>query len=155
MGVAVRARVLMLSLGATVACSPELPARVVVPGDGYAESIEVSTGQGDSARVAVGAPLLLHAVRRSGPWVEVDRTSLPPDGCWWRSAPDAVEGEAAGSLRWFAEPAGDAEFGGFRTDFARDVRFSAPGRYLLWAESGGWCSEPYSGDTLVVDVSAR
>lgn len=155
MAVPVRAHALVLSIGAAVGCSPELPSRVAVPGDGYAESIEVSTAQGDSARVAVGAPLLLHAVRRSGPWIEVDRASLPPEACWWRSAPDAVEGEVAGNLRWFAEPAGDAEFGGFRADLTRDVRFSAPGRYLLWAQSSGWCSEPYVGDTLLVEVSAR
>ena len=149
------AGLLVSALAGVAACGTELPARVFVPADSYAESFDVTTAQGDSATVAVAEALMLHGVRRSGPWVEVERASLPADACWWAPPPEPVEDEVAGNLRWHADPPGGVKFGGFRADLARDVTFSAPGRYLVWAESSGWCSEPYSGDTLVVDVTTR
>jgi len=148
------ARLLPATLVALAACVPEAPSRVFVPADSYAAALDVTTAQGDSARVVVSEGLLLHGVRRSGPWVEVEHASLPPDACWWVHPPEPVEEEVAGNLRWHADPADGVEFGGFRADLAREVRFSLPGRHLLWAESSG-CPEPYSGDTLVVEVVAR
>jgi len=145
-------RILQAALVWIAACTPEAPSRVFVPADSYTESVDVTTAQGDSARIVVMEALLLHGVRRSGPWVEVEHASLPPDACWWARPPEPLEAEVAGNLRWHAEPLEGVEFGGLRPDLARDVRFSRPGRYVLWAESSGWCSEPYSGDTLVVEV---
>jgi len=147
------ARLLPAILVAVAACAPEAPSRVFVAADSYTEALDVTTAHGDSARVVVSEALLLHGVRRSGPWVEVEHASLPPDACWWVRPPEPVEVEVAGNLRWHADPAEGVQFGGFRADLAREVRFSRPGRYLLWAESSG-CSEPYSGDTLVVEVVA-
>lgn len=149
------ARLLLPALVAGTACTPDSPSRVFVPAASYAESLDVTTAQGDSARIPTSEPLALHGVRRSGPWVEVEHASLPPDACWWARPPEPVEEEVAGNLRWRAEPAEGVEFGGFRRDLAREVRFSRPGRYVLWAEGSGWCSGPRSSDTLVVDVVAR
>jgi hypothetical protein len=139
-----------------MACAPEMPARVFVPGDSFSERIEVRTGQGDSARVSVGEPVTLHARRFSGPWIDVSRESVTPDVCWWASVPVGVEEEVAGNLRWIVQPTGSAEFNiDFRADLSREVRFSIPGRYVLVAESSGWCSDPYIGDSLYVEVAAR
>jgi hypothetical protein len=136
------------------ACANE-PARVFVPGHAYTESIRVWTEQGESASVRVGDPLVLHAERRSGPWIEVDHDSLPPGACWWTSAP-TFEQEVAGTLKWTAEPSEPAVFNtNLRLDGSREVRFTRPGTYTLTPESSGWCGEPYEGNALRVAVMAR
>jgi len=135
------------------ACSGE-PSDVFVPGPGFRQSIQLSTAQGDHANVVVGQPLVLHAERRSGPWVLAERASLPPESCWLVSAPAELELEVAGSLRWLVEPPEAATFNvDLRLDQTREVRFLGPGVYHLSAESSGWCStEPYAGNTLTVEV---
>jgi hypothetical protein len=138
-----------------VACSYE-PSEVFVPGPGFSQSIRLSTAQGERGIVEVGQPIVLHAQRRSGPWVVAERASLPPDACWLVSAPPELETEVAGSLRWFVEPPGAATFNlELRLDQTRDVRFSAPGTYHLSARSSAWCTEPYGGNTLTVEVVAQ
>ena len=149
-----KTRLLLAILGCT-ACSVESPGQVFVPGPSYSESLDVRTEQGDSAVVTVGSPLVLHGRRTSGPWIQVARDSLPPDACWMRSPPDPVEEEVAGNLRWTAHPP-DAEFNiDLRTDLTRAVSFRRPGEYFLTAQSAGWCSEPYIGDTLWIEVTPR
>jgi len=137
------------------ACSPE-PGRVFVPGPTFGQSIHLSTAQGEHARVRVGEALRLHAERRSGPWIEVPRASLPPGACWQVSPPPDLEPEVAGNLRWLVEPPDAARFNlGLLRDQSREVRFSAPGRYQLSARSAVWCTEPYGGNTLTVEVVAE
>jgi len=136
------------------ACSGDLPDQVFVPGPSYYESLDVRTEQGDSARVTVGSPLILHAHRTSGPWIQVARNSLPPDSCWMISPPDPTEEEVAGSLRWTAHPP-EAEFNTeLRLDQTREVRFLRPGTFHLTAESSGWCSDPHLRDTLWIEVTS-
>ena len=138
-----------------VACWHE-PSEVFVPGPTFSQSIRLSTAQGDHAIVGVGQPLALHAQRRSGPWVLAQRASLPPDSCWLVSAPPEIEPEVAGSLRWLVEPPGAATFNvELRLDQTREVRFSETGVYHLSAQSSAWCTEPYGGNTLTIEVTAH
>jgi len=134
------------------ACSQE-PSEVFVPGGSFSQSIQLSTAQGDHATVHVDEPLILHAQRTSGPWVGAHRASLPPNACWLVSPPSSIEPEVAGNLRWFVEPPGPATFNvQLRLDRTREVRFSKPGVYHLSAQSSVWCAEPYTGNTLTVEV---
>ena len=147
-----KAYLILVTVGLT-GCSGDPPDRVFVPSASYSESLDVRTEQGDSARVAVGAPLILHGRRTSGPWIEVARGTLSPSACWMASPPDRVEDEIAGNLRWTADPP-EAEFNtDLRLDQTREVRFPRPGSYVLTAQSHGWCSDPYFGDTLWVEVT--
>jgi len=146
---------LILATLGLAGCSGDVPELVFVPGPSYSESLDVRTEQGDSARVAVGSPLILHGRRTSGPWMQVSSSSLAPGACWMASPPDRVEDEVAGNLRWTAYPA-EAEFNtDLRLDQTRVVRFSRPGAYFLTAQSHGWCSAPYFGDTLWIQVTSR
>jgi hypothetical protein len=76
-----RHRLLAISLALVVACT-RLPERVFVPGSAFTHVVEVRTAQGLAAEVKTGEWLTLHARRRTGPWIEVDRKSLGPNGCW-------------------------------------------------------------------------
>ena len=136
----------------SVACSQE-PSEVFVPGPSFTQSIHVSTARGERATVRVEEPLVLHARRHSGPWVAAERASLPPGSCWLVSPPPDLEAEVAGSLKWLVEPPEAAAFNiELRLDSTREVRFSAPGVYEISAQSSAWCTDPYGGNTLIVEV---
>jgi hypothetical protein len=129
------------------------PDRVFVPGSPFSHVIDVRTAQGATAAVKMGEWLTLHARRRTGPWTEVDRTSLGKDGCWVAPHPPADEPEVANNVTWTTDPLKAGEFDdGLREDHVRRVRFAAPGRYVLKATSSTWCSSPVDSNTLVVVV---
>jgi len=139
-----------------LACTPEPPSEVFVPGPGFVQTLRITTEQGDTARVRVDEPLVLHGQRSSGPWVRVEYASLAPDACWLVAPPDATEPEVAGNLRWLVEPEGDAKFNlGLRGDMTRDVAFRRPGVYRLSARSGAWCDGTESETVLTVTVVER
>ena len=146
---------LLLTLWAAtvfVGCSRE-PATVYVPGDGYSESIEVSTAQGLIAVVDIDEPLVLHAVRRTGPWVAVESKTLAADACRLAQPPDPTEPEVADNLRWVADPAEDVTFSsGLSEDHTRSVRFERPGVYTLTASSTSSCFEPFESEPLTIEV---
>ena len=138
-----------------LSCSQD-PSEVFVPGPSFSQSVQLSTAQGERATVRVEEPLILHAQRISGPWVEVARDSLAPDACWLVSPPPELEDEVAGNLRWLVEPPGSVTFNvELRLDFTREVRFSKPGIYQLSAQSSAWCKKPHSGNTVTVEVVGR
>lgn len=124
-----------------------------VPGESFEEDLFLITSGGRHPRIAVGEPLVLHAGRRSAPWLAIDGRDLEPDQCWLPSLPPQLEAEVAGSVRWLIEPSGHASFNtDLREDGSREVRFDSVGAYRLTAESSSWCGEPFSGDTLTIDV---
>jgi len=134
------------------ACSRE-PATVYVPGDGYRESIDVTTEQGPVATLDVDEELVLHVSRRSGPWVEVEQSSLDDDDCRLVNAPESPESEVADNVTWAADPADGATFNqGLREDHTRTVRFDQEGVYTLTATSSSWCFEPIGGVPVTVKV---
>ena len=135
------------------ACRPPPPDRVFVPGAPFRHVVEVSTSQGFSAEVRVGESLTLNARRATGPWVEVERKSLGPEGCWVAPHPPAEEIEVADNLTWTSQPPGPGRFNlEIRDDHTRRVRFSAPGRYSLKASSATWCSPSVESNELTVVV---
>ena len=102
------------------------PDRVFVPGKPFRHVVEVRTAKGDAAEVLVGEWLTLHARRTTGPWVEVERKTLGPEGCWVAPAPAPQEEEVADDLTWTALPAGAGRFNlEIAPDHTRRVRFSA------------------------------
>ena len=142
---------LIASLTLAAACERQ-PERVFVPGAPFRHVVEVRTSQGVSADVRAGEWLTLHARRGTGPWVEVERKSLGPAGCWVAPAPLEEEAEVADNLHWTARPA-TGEFNlEILGDHTRRVRFSAPGRYSLRASSSTWCSPNVESNELTVAV---
>jgi hypothetical protein len=135
------------------ACTRSPPDQVFVPAKSFEYSIEATTGLGLEPVVKVGEGLTLHAKRRSGPWAEVARTSLPTDGCWVAPPPLPEEAEMADNVRWIVEPEGQATFNlGLTADHTRIVRFAKPGRYTLGVITSMWCSPPKAGNTITVVV---
>jgi hypothetical protein len=129
------------------------PDRVFVPGRPFTHVVEVRTSQGGAAEVRAGEWLTLHARRSTGPWVEVARTSLGPEGCWVAPPPPAVEEEVADNVTWTAPPASGGRFNlEIFPDHTRRVRFAAPGRYTLRASSTTWCSPAVDSNELTVVV---
>jgi hypothetical protein len=136
-----------------VACWQQ-PERVFVPGKPFTHAIYVRTAQGPAASVRVGEWLTLHAVRETGPWVEVQRRSLGPDGCWVAPPPPPEESEVADNVHWTGQPEGKAEFNvTILDDHTRRVRFPAAGRYVLRATSTTWCAPRAMSNELTVVVT--
>ncbi len=96
-------RVLPIFLALVAGCTT-LPDRVFVPGPGFTHVVDVRTAQGLTAEVKAGEWLMLHARRRTGPWTEVDRKSLGPNGCRTAPAPPPVEPEVATDVTWRSDP---------------------------------------------------
>ena len=148
-------RVAALTLFVLTSCVRQgvAPERVFVPGKSFKHSVEISTQQGGIAIVHVGEWLSLSARRSTGPWVEVGRESLGPEGCWVAAAPSLVEDEVADNVTWSTEPKGVAEFNlRLLPDHSRRVRFSRSGRVVLRATSATYCSLPASSNELTVIV---
>ena len=142
----------VLSLALLFGCSGGL-AEVYVPGDGYQESIEVTTEQGPSAVVEVDEPVVLLVTRNSGPWVEVDAATLEDDACRLVRPPEPTELEVADNVSWVADPAEGATFNlGLSDDHTRTVSFDRPGVFTLTATSASWCFEPFEGEPVTVEV---
>jgi hypothetical protein len=147
-------RVVGLALCVLTSCvQARAPERVFVPGKAFHHSVEVRTKQGRTAIVRVGEWLSLSASRSTGPWVEVGRESLGPDGCWVAPPPSEVEAEVADNVTWSAEPKGGADFNlGLLPDHSRRVLFSRPGRVELRATSSTYCSAQATSNALTVTV---
>jgi len=139
---------LVLLLG----CSGE-PTKVYVPGDGYRESIDVTTEQGPDAIVDVDGPVVLQATRHSGPWIEVDEATLEDDACRLANPPEPTEIEVADNVNWVADPAEGATFNlGQSDDHTRTVSFDRPGLFTLTATSASRCFDPFEGQPVTVEV---
>ena len=125
----------------------------MVPGPAFSESINLATEQGLRATVVAGESLILHASRRSGPWVAVGLETLPEGACWLARVPRDPEFEVADNIRWVVDPSESAKFNlGVRSNRTREVRFSELGLYSITGVSSSWCGEDFGGDTLVVEV---
>jgi hypothetical protein len=137
----------------TLACSGDPPV-VFVAGEGFRETISISTGAGMAPVIGVNESLTLHAHRAAGPWAAIPRDELQGEQCWWGAVPPEVEPEVADNVRWLVQPdSAAARFNiRYRTDRTREVRFSEPGVYSLTAQSNVSCSAPASVDTLVIRV---
>ena len=134
------------------ACTPPPPDRVFVPGPSFTHLVQVRTPQGPATDARVGEWITLHARRATGPWTNVDRKSLGPEGCWVAPPPPPLEAEVANDLSWRADPAKGEFDNGLADDHTRRVRFTSPGRYTLKATSSTWCSPKVESNELIVVV---
>jgi len=91
--------------------------------------------------VAVGEPVVLHAVRRNrGEWKRVERKDLAREQCWVRRPPPTDEEEVADNVRWEVRPPTGARFNtAFRPDHTREVVFSEAGTFTVESRSTIWC----------------
>jgi hypothetical protein len=97
--------------------------------------------------------LVLHGQRWATGFIQVSYSEVPDDVQWWRSQPPAFEKEVAGNLRWIVKPDGFALFNtDFRADLTREVRFSQPGTYTLYATSSTYVSEPVTSNKVEITV---
>jgi hypothetical protein len=134
-----------------IGCSAE-SGPAFVAGEGYVETIEITTDLGRAPTLAVGAPLILRARRTSGPWVEAPLSSVG-SSCWWGAPPPPVEPEVADNIRWISSPEAPARFNvDPRADGTREVRFSEPGTYVLEARGTLTCWEHTAVDSILVQV---
>ena len=122
-----------------------------VPGPGFAQRMEVTLELPDSAPVAVGAWVTMHATRESGPWVLRDSTMTEAPACE-KISPVTQEYEVAGKVEWRVEPAGRVNYSvPGPPDFDRQIRFNEPGRYRVWAVSDG-CGADFESNQVEVTV---
>jgi hypothetical protein len=122
-----------------------------VPGAGFEQELEVELRLPEDRPIAVGEWVDISASRRSGPWVLED-TAAPGRPACRRISPVTEEYEVAEKVSWRVEPAGQASFGNARPpDLTRQIRFTAPGTYQVWATSDG-CGEPFVSNRIEVVV---
>lgn len=99
-----------MGLGA-LACRDDAPrgsgSAVYVRAASYEEELHLMTARGKTARLRVEQPLVLHAQRRSGPWVAVPAHDLEPGQCSVASLPPQLEAEVAGVYTLTAESRAD------------------------------------------------
>ena len=122
-----------------------------VPGEGFSETMQVWIEGVDSGPVAVGEWLTAHAARQSGPWELRDSaaTGVPP--CQ-KITPVVREFEAASKVEWRADPAGSVSYNvPGPPEFKRQLRFTRPGTYRVWAVSEG-CERPFESNRVEIVV---
>jgi hypothetical protein len=122
-----------------------------VPGPGFSQHLNVSFELPDSAPVAAGQWVTMHATRESGPWVLRDSSMTGTPKCK-QISPVIKEFEAAGKVEWRVEPAGQVNYSvPGPPNWDRQIRFNQPGRYQVWAVSDG-CGEPFMSNRIGVVV---
>lgn len=135
-----------------LALTVDCVASVHVPGADFTQSLRLTSAQGLRASVLVNEPLVLHAERTTGAWVQTESRSLPKDACWIGNPP-GKEAEVADNVFWHVQPESIAEFNAqYRQDRTRLVRFPKPGRYRVTGTSTGYCAPDFGGDTIEVEV---
>ena len=141
----------LLLLAAACGGGPEF---VYVPATGYQQAITVRADLPDTATVATGRWVTLRANRIMGPWQKVRRTEVPDSvRCRLRTPPTSPDIDIASKLRWKMLPAGSVKFNmPGPPDYDRQIQFTAPGEYRLWAESDGPCGGRFTSDTLMIRV---
>ncbi|MDX1647696.1 MAG: hypothetical protein R3304_11175 [Longimicrobiales bacterium] len=125
---------------------------VYVPGPGFVEDLHLITGRGFTPRVEVGEPLVLHAQRRSGPWIPAERRRVGDEECVSPILPPQLEAEVAARVTWLVDPQGRATLNAGTEAGTMEVRFDGPGTYFVTAQAPSPCGDPLRGDTLVITV---
>lgn len=116
----------------------EIPEFVYVPADNFQQTLTI---QASKYTIIVDEPVILNAVRQTGPFVKQKFDSVPIGTCWWRFLPPEHEEEVASNINWEIQPDGIARFNTvYRADGAREATFSKPGKYQVKGYSVVWCS---------------
>ena len=125
--------------------------RTYIPDTGFKEEMQVWLEVPDSAPVTVGRWVTMHAARQSGPWRLRDSTDTGRPPCE-KISPATREFEVASKVEWRVEPAGRVSYNvPGPPDFERQIRFTQPGRYQVWAVSQG-CARSFESNRVEVVV---
>lgn len=145
------ARPCFLALILLSACGPSGPEYVYVPAPGFSQVMEIEVVRPDSA-VRAGEWLTVRAERRAGPWTRVRREQAGDAHACVRTVPPLVaEYDIEAKVAWHAAPSESAEFQLSGRDFRREVRFTRPGRYRIWATSTG-CGPSFDSEPVEIEV---
>lgn len=130
------------------------PEYVYIPGPDYQQGLTVLADVPRDGRVAQGEWVTLHANRIMGPWQRVHRSEVPDSvTCRRKSVPPSPDLEIASKLKWQTLPAGAAKFNlPNPPDYDREIQFTRPGEYRLWAISDSPCGGVFTSDTIRVTV---
>ena len=120
-----------------------------VPAPGFKQNVQIWLDAPDLKQVETGRWITLHATRQAGPWMLRDSTVENP-ACE-KLSPIEREFEAAGKVQWRVEPEGAAAYK-WAADFQRQISFTAPGTYQVWAVSEG-CGESFESNRVEVVVA--
>jgi hypothetical protein len=143
--------VLLLALGG---CDTG-PEFVFIPATSYQQALTVRADVPNTGHVAPGAWITLHANRIMGPWTRVRRAEVPDSvKCRRKLAPPSPDLEIASKLHWQVLPEGAAVKYNMPgpPDYDRQIQFSQPGEYRLWAVSAAPCGGEFTSDTLRIVV---
>lgn len=122
-----------------------------VPAPDFTETMQVWLEVPDSAPAAVGQWITMHAARQSGPWQLRDSTITKEPACE-KISPVTREFEVASKVEWRVEPAGQVAYNvPGPPDFERQIRFTRPGRFRVWAVSQG-CGRSFESNRVEVVV---
>jgi hypothetical protein len=131
------------------------PEFVYVPAETYQQALTVRADLPDSGHVATGAWVTLHANRLMGPWTRVRRADVPDSvKCRRNVAPRSRDLEIASKLQWQVRPEGAVVKYNMPgpPDYDRQIQFTQPGEYRLWAVSAAPCGGEFASDTLRIVV---
>lgn len=131
------------------------PEFVYIPAETYQQALTVRADLPDSGHVAPGAWVTLHANRLMGPWTRVRRVDVPDSvKCRRNVPPRSRDLEIASKLHWQVRPEGAAVKYNLPgpPDYDREIQFTQPGEYRLWAESAAPCGGEFASDTLRIVV---
>jgi hypothetical protein len=146
----------LLALAAGLgACDAGGPPFVYVPGPGFQRALVVRLDTPADGPARTGEWITLHANRLMGPWQRVRRAEAPDSAlCVLPAAPASPEIEIASKLQWHVEPAEGIRFNRPNApDYERQIQFTRPGTYRVWAVSDRPCREAaFASDTVVVVV---
>lgn len=142
-------RLLLTSLLLLAGCESG-PEYVYIPAPTYQQGLTVRADLPEGGEAVAGTWVTLHANRIMGPWQRVHRDEVPDSvSCRRKSAPTSPDLEIASKLRWQVLPAGSVKFNmPSAPDYERQIQFSRPGEYRLWAISDGACGGEFASDTL-------
>jgi hypothetical protein len=136
-------------------CDAGGPPFVYVPAPGFQRALVVRADAPQDRPARTGEWITLHANRLIGPWKRVRRAEAPDTAlCVLPTAPTATEIEIASKLQWHVEPEGATRFNRpGPPEYERQIQFTRPGRYRVWAVSDRPCRKgAFASDTMVVVV---
>jgi hypothetical protein len=131
------------------------PEFVYVPAETYQQALTARADVPETGRLATGEWVTLHANRIMGPWKRMRRTEVPDSvKCRRNLAPPSPDLEIASKLHWQVLPEGAPVKYNLPgpPDYDRQIQFSQPGEYRLWAVSAAPCGGEFTSDTLRITV---
>ena len=139
----------------TSACDPPAPEWVWVPAPDFEATLHVWVGDEPGESLRVEEWINLHANRSTGPWIRAKYKDLPADARWLTRPPEEREENVEANVHWYVEPSGYHKLNLPTAPdiLTRQIQFSEPGQYKIWAESHTWGGGQVESN--VVEISIR